>query len=78
MVATNDKEALKSVFLDAMERYQTGETRYGRFDPEHDQRDLLAELEAELLDGINYLGMFLIKIRFLKKHLKNSSKEINQ
>ena len=78
MAAIRDNEALQRIFAEAMERYQAGEARYGRFDPEHDQRDLLAELEAELLDGINYLGMFLIKIRFLKEGLKNSSKEINQ
>ena len=74
MPVINDQEALKDIFSDALKRYQAGEKRYGRFDPHHDKRDLLSEVEAELLDGINYLGMFLLKLRTLKQGLQAGDK----
>jgi hypothetical protein len=62
----NDYLLLKNIFSEALKRYEIGEERYGQFSPEEDSRDLLAEAEAEILDGINYLGMFLMKLRRLK------------
>lgn len=60
-------DELKTIFNQALEKYEAGALKYGAFDPTTDQRDLLKEAEAEILDALNYLGMFLIKIRELRK-----------
>lgn len=54
---------IKSIFEEALQKFQVGEKKYGTFNPATDQRDFLAETEAEILDGINYLAMFLMKLR---------------
>lgn len=54
---------LKIVFNEALAKYEKGVEKYGAFNPVTDERDFLKETEAEILDGINYLAMFLLKLR---------------
>lgn len=61
------KQELKNIFDQALKKYEVGAEKYGPFDPAADQRDLLKEAEAEILDAINYLGMFLLKLKELRK-----------
>jgi hypothetical protein len=56
-------DELKAIFDQALEKYEAGALQYGQYDPATDQRDMLAETEAEILDAINYLAMFLLKLR---------------
>jgi len=56
-------DKLKTVFNEALAKYEKGAEKYGAFNPTTDQRDFSAETEAEILDGINYLAMFLLKLR---------------
>jgi hypothetical protein len=53
---------IKSIFDEAMQKFQSGEKKYGVYDPCTDQHDFLTETEAEILDAINYIAMFLMKI----------------
>lgn len=55
------------IYAEALEKYQKGAAKYGEYNPATDQRDFLEETEAEILDAINYLAMFLMKIRAIKK-----------
>jgi hypothetical protein len=64
---SEDVRALADVFAEALGKYREGAKKYGRFDPATDPRNLLAEAEAELLDCINYLGMFLLQVRAMKR-----------
>jgi hypothetical protein len=41
----------------------TGALQYGAYDPATDKRDMSAEAEVEILYAVNYLVMFLIKLR---------------
>lgn len=50
------------IFAEALRKYHHGAAKYGTFDPATDQRDFIREAEAEILDAINYLAMFLLKI----------------
>ncbi len=59
--------AIGSVFAKALEKYNEGALKYGNFEPSTDTRDLIAEAEDEILDAINYLAMFLVKLEELKK-----------
>lgn len=59
--------AMKEIFDEAMRKYENGAEKYGEFNPATDQRDLLHEAEQEILDGINYLAMFLVKMRKVRK-----------
>jgi len=63
---TEIEEALVGVFASAMRKYRKGEDKHGVFVPETDQRNLLAEMEEEILDAINYLGMFAVQQRKLR------------
>lgn len=65
-VMSDDVVGLERVFAQAIHKYQTGAAKYGRFDPTTDRRDLLAEAEDELLDCLNYLGMFLLKVQSMR------------
>jgi hypothetical protein len=56
-------DELKAVFTEALAKHEKGAEKYGAFNPATDQRDFLKESEAEILDGINYLAMFLLKLR---------------
>ena len=58
---------LKTIFDEALQKYEAGAAKYGAFDPVTDRRDFIAETEAEILDAINYLAMFLLKLRGLRK-----------
>lgn len=63
---------IETVLREALEKYRRGEVKYGPFIPETETRDLLREAEEEILDGINYLAMFLVRIRALRgKPLEN-------
>ena len=57
------RKPLEEIFREALQKFDAGEAKYGPFDPTIDDRDLLAEAESEILDAINYMGMFLLKIR---------------
>ena len=57
---------IEAVFEAAFAKFSQGELKHGPFDPGTDQRDFLQEAENEILDAINYLAMFLVKIRALK------------
>ena len=65
-------DRMKTIFQEALTRYQAGADKYGDFDPWTDRRDLLAEVEEELLDAINYLAMFLIQTRTLRNGTSKS------
>ena len=58
---------LRDIFNAAIGKFQQGAVKYGDYDPLTDNRDMLAETEAEILDAINYLAMGLIKLRALKR-----------
>ncbi len=60
---------LKEIFEQALDKYRVGELKYGEFEPLADQRDLLKEAEAEILDAINYLAMQLIRLRKFQKQI---------
>ena len=60
-------ETIEAIFQDALQKYHQGEAKYGAFNPQTDTRDLLREAEAEILDAINYLAMFLMKVRAQRK-----------
>ena len=62
----SDHTPLASIFTEALRKFELGSSKYGPFAPETDQRDLLLEAEGELLDAINYLGMFLLRIRSMR------------
>ena len=47
----------------AQRRMEMGRHKYGEFDPATDPRDMLRELEEELLDAINYCTFMIQKIR---------------
>jgi hypothetical protein len=64
-VALPDPIAL--VFAEALGKFQQGEAKYGAFDPTTDRRDFIREAEAEILDAINYLAMFLVKLRTMRE-----------
>jgi hypothetical protein len=58
---------IKSIFDEALQKFQAGEKKYGPFNPATDQCDFQKETEAEILDGIHYLAMFLLKLRTIAK-----------
>lgn len=60
---TKDTTQIASILYAALDKYQAGAKKYGPYDPETDQRDMLQEAEEEILDAINYLAMLLVKIR---------------
>lgn len=60
-------EPIEAIFQDALQKYQKGVLKYGDYDPATDHRDMLTETETEILDAINYLAMFLMKIRAMRK-----------
>ena len=49
-----------------MLKYRKGEREHGVYDPSTDQRDLMQEAEEEILDAINCLAMFLMRIRAIR------------
>jgi len=56
-------DELTAIFNQALEKYEAGALKYGAFNPATDRRDFISETEAEILDAINYLAMFLLKLR---------------
>lgn len=63
----HDIDAVRRVLAEALLRMDQGRARYGPFDPQEDERDLLLEAEEELLNAINYLAMFVLKLRLIKR-----------
>ncbi len=55
------KDYTDRILSDAQARMDMGTKRYGEFDPESDERDLLQETIDEGLDMFNYLRMFCEK-----------------
>ena len=51
------------ILAEAERRMERGRHKYGEFDPATDPRDMLRELEEELLDAINYCTFMVQKIR---------------
>lgn len=64
---TSDTAEIAAILSAALDKYRTGAQKYGEFVPETDNRDLIHEAEAEILDAINYLAMMLIRVRRLQK-----------
>ncbi len=60
-------DPLAEVFEAALKKFQKGAAKYDTFDPASDTRDFLNEAEAEILDAINYLAMFLLKVRAIQR-----------
>jgi len=56
-------DEIKTIFDQALQKYEAGALKYGAFNPVTDRRDFISETEAEILDAINYLAMFLLKLR---------------
>lgn len=54
------------VFAEALGKFHQGAAKYGDYDPATDSRDFLKETESEILDAINYLAMFLLKLRAMR------------
>lgn len=54
---------MTAIFESALQKYRKGALKYGTYDPATDRRDMIIETAAEILDAINYLAMFLIKLR---------------
>ena len=65
---TKNKNPLSEVFTAALQKFERGAAKYGTFEPATDTRDFLKEAEAEVLDAINYLAMFLVKMRNMKRN----------
>jgi len=59
-------EPIETIYRDALQKYQRGAVKYGDYVPVTDNRDMLNETEEEILDAINYLAMFLMKIRAVR------------
>ena len=57
---------IETVFEAALLKYRQGEREHGMYDPVTDQRDMMQEAEEEILDAINYLAMFLMRIRAIR------------
>ena len=57
---------IETVFEAALLKYRQGEREHGVYDPATDQRDLMQEAEEEILDAINYLAMFLMRIKAIR------------
>ena len=55
------------VFEEALGKFHQGAAKYGAFDPATDRRDFIRETETEILDAINYLAMFLVKLRTMRE-----------
>ena len=55
--------ALDRIYQECLDKMEKGSKKYGVFDPITDERNLLHEAEEEIQDAINYLGMFLLKLR---------------
>jgi hypothetical protein len=68
-------DELKAIFDQALQKYEAGALKYGAFNPATDRRDMAAEAEEEILDAINYLAMFLLKIRSLESHVNDKTRE---
>lgn len=62
----SERDPITAIFEEALEKYHQGAAKYGAFNPVTDTRDLLREAEVEILDAINYLAMFLMKLRALR------------
>ena len=62
----DDVFAVAQIQKRALARMEMGSRKYGAYDPEADTRDLLQEMEDELLDTMNYAAMQILKIRAMK------------
>lgn len=51
----------------ALGRYDKGRDKYGPLDPSTDTRDFLLEMEAELLDCINYAVFEILRLRRMRQ-----------
>lgn len=60
-------DCLAGVFEAALKKFEQGALKYGNFNPASDARDFLQETEAEVLDAINYLAMFLLRMRAMQR-----------
>lgn len=59
---------IEEILTAALVKYRQGEAKYGAYDPATDKRDFLKEAEAEILDAINYLAMYILKVRAMRGH----------
>lgn len=47
------------IFNECLEKYEKGASKYGDFNPLTDERDLIKESQDEIIDGMNYIAMFV-------------------
>lgn len=69
---------IANILTEALARFNRAETKYGKFEPDVDVRNLVMETKEEIFDAINYLTMFIAWLDGVdKKHaiLKESIKE---
>ncbi len=64
------KSELYGVFAKAMVKYDEGEKEHGVFDPDTDPRNMIDEAIEELLDGMNYMAMQVIRLQRKKEGVK--------
>lgn len=58
---------LSDVFEAASKKFLKASVKHGTFDLASDYRDFLHEKQAEVLDAIIYLAMFLLKLQTLQR-----------
>ncbi len=58
---------LEKVIKEALARYDAGRAKYGPLDLDTDERDFIEEMEAELLDCINYAAFQILRLRKLRE-----------
>ncbi len=63
------KKDMETIFAAALQKYRTGERKYGPYNPLIDGRDMITEAEEEILDAINYLAMLLVKLRAVRNRI---------
>jgi len=57
-----DIEALEAIFKQSLVRAQTGQEKYGVYNPDTDRRQMPLEALEELLDACAYLGFSIYKL----------------
>ncbi len=60
------RKTIEAVIEEALKRYEAGRVKYGPLDLATDGRDFIQEMEAELLDCINYCVFQILRLRRLR------------
>lgn len=64
------EHGIEEILQEALRKFDRGAEKYGAYVPETETRDLLREAEEEVLDAINYLCMFLLRLRAVRGKIK--------